>query len=125
MLGDEADDDDLPRQFPARRPVTAAAGHRTDTSPRATAAGCDRRVRRIFAAETGNYFLLLGTTLFLVGFGLVMVLSSSAVSSFKSTDDRIHRIPQAGLVRHRGHPAHAPGLAAARGVLAEVGRARR
>lgn len=45
------------------------------------------RVRQLFAAETGNYFLLLGTTLFLVVFGLVMVLSSSAVESFKATDD--------------------------------------
>jgi cell division protein FtsW len=38
-------------------------------------------VRRIFAAENANYFLLLGTTLFLVAFGLVMVLSSSSVES--------------------------------------------
>lgn len=44
-------------------------------------------VRRIFNAETGNYFLLLGTTLFLVVFGLIMVLSSSAVTSFRETDN--------------------------------------
>lgn len=44
-------------------------------------------VRKIFAAETANYFLLLGTTLFLVVFGLVMVLSSSSVSSYTETDD--------------------------------------
>jgi cell division protein FtsW len=44
-------------------------------------------VRRIFAAETGNYFLLLGTTLFLVVFGLIMVLSSSAVESYKASGD--------------------------------------
>ena len=37
---------------------------------------------RSFAAESGNYFLLLGTTLFLVIFGLVMVLSSSTIDSF-------------------------------------------
>ena len=37
---------------------------------------------RVFKAEGGNYFLLLGTTLFLVIFGLVMVLSSSSVDSF-------------------------------------------
>lgn len=42
-------------------------------------------VKRIFAAETGNYFLLLGATLFLVVLGLVMVLSSSAVESYKSS----------------------------------------
>ena len=44
-------------------------------------------VKRLFAAETGNYFLLLGTTLFLVVFGLIMVLSSSAVESFKISGD--------------------------------------
>lgn len=38
-------------------------------------------VRRIFATETPNYFLLLGTTIFLVAFGLVMVLSSSSIES--------------------------------------------
>ena len=42
------------------------------------------RVRRIFRAETANYFLVLGTTLFLVIFGLVIVLSSSSVESFVS-----------------------------------------
>ncbi|MDQ1577675.1 MAG: cell division protein FtsW [Microbacteriaceae bacterium] len=44
-------------------------------------------VKRIFAAETGNYFLLLGATLFLVVFGLVMVLSSSSVESFNASKD--------------------------------------
>ncbi|HEY0261280.1 MAG TPA: putative lipid II flippase FtsW [Lacisediminihabitans sp.] len=44
-------------------------------------------VKRIFAAETGNYFLLLGTTLFLVVFGLIMVLSSSSVESYLSSGD--------------------------------------
>ena len=33
---------------------------------------------RSFAVESGNYFLLLGTTIFLVAFGLVMVLSASS-----------------------------------------------
>ncbi|MDQ1551504.1 MAG: cell division protein FtsW, partial [Actinomycetota bacterium] len=36
-------------------------------------------VQRVFGAETGTFFLLLGTTLFLVAFGLVMVLSSSSI----------------------------------------------
>ncbi|WP_227496897.1 putative lipid II flippase FtsW [Planctomonas psychrotolerans] len=50
--------------------------------------GTDRaRATRIslgsaFAAESGNYFLLLGTVLFLVSFGLVMVLSASTIDSF-------------------------------------------
>ncbi|MHB1172599.1 MAG: FtsW/RodA/SpoVE family cell cycle protein, partial [Lacisediminihabitans sp.] len=38
-------------------------------------------VRRLFHAESFNYYLLLGTTLFTVGFGLTMVLSSSFVDS--------------------------------------------
>jgi len=42
-------------------------------------------VKRIFAAETGNYFLLLGATVFLVVLGLVMVLSSSAIESYKAS----------------------------------------
>lgn len=37
---------------------------------------------RVFKAESTNYFLLLGITLFLVAFGLVMVLSSSSVDSY-------------------------------------------
>ena len=36
-------------------------------------------VQKVFGAETGTFFLLLGTTLFLVAFGLVMVLSSSSI----------------------------------------------
>ncbi|MCS5713305.1 putative lipid II flippase FtsW [Herbiconiux sp. CPCC 205716] len=37
---------------------------------------------QVFTAESGNYFLLLGTTLFLVLLGLVMVLSSSSIDSY-------------------------------------------
>ncbi|BDZ47355.1 hypothetical protein GCM10025866_32640 [Naasia aerilata] len=37
---------------------------------------------RSLTAESSSFFLLLGTTLFLVAFGLVMVLSSSSVESF-------------------------------------------
>lgn len=58
-----------------------AAGHNpTDV----TESGSTARIRlhRVFTAESTNYFLLLGTTLFLVIFGLVMVLSSSSVDSY-------------------------------------------
>ncbi|KFF60315.1 cell division protein [Cryobacterium sp. MLB-32] len=47
-----------------------------------TAASARITLGRVFKAESGNYFLLLGTTLFLVAFGLVMVLSSSSVDSY-------------------------------------------
>ncbi|MDQ1579234.1 MAG: cell division protein FtsW, partial [Microbacteriaceae bacterium] len=36
---------------------------------------------RVFQAESSNYFMLLGITLFMVVFGLIMVLSSSSVDS--------------------------------------------
>jgi cell division protein FtsW len=58
-----------------------------DTADRGPAAAVVR-VRRLFAAETPNYFLLLGTTLFLVLFGLVMVLSSSAIEDYRAADVR-------------------------------------
>jgi cell division protein FtsW len=43
-------------------------------------------VQKIFSAETPEYFLLLGTTIFLVIFGLVMVLSSSSIDSYLHND---------------------------------------
>jgi cell division protein FtsW len=74
---------------PRPRPKTKA-----DSRPTAAPEVDDARgptaivaVKRLFAAETGNYFLLLGTTLFLVVFGLIMVLSSSAVESYKASGD--------------------------------------
>jgi cell division protein FtsW len=40
----------------------------------------------VFTAESSNYFLLLGTTLFLVLLGLVMVLSSSSIDSYTARE---------------------------------------
>jgi cell division protein FtsW len=62
-------------------------------------------VRRIFGSENGDYFLLLGATLFLVVFGLVMVLSSSAVESYKATDDFFTGFLKQGLFALLGIPA--------------------
>jgi cell division protein FtsW len=42
-------------------------------------------VQKVFGAETGTFFLLLGTTLFLLAFGLVMVLSSSSIEDGASS----------------------------------------
>ncbi len=61
-------------------------------------------VRRIFGAENGDYFLLLGATLFLVIFGLVMVLSSSAVESYKATNDFFTGFLRQGLFALLGIP---------------------
>lgn len=42
---------------------------------------------KVFASQSPNFYLLFGTTLFLVLFGLTMVLSSSSVTSFVASDD--------------------------------------
>jgi len=75
-------------------PVRRPAGARTRPAP-ATAASTpssDGRqaaavvaVKKLFAAETGSFFLILGTTLFMVVLGLVMVLSSSSVEQYISS----------------------------------------
>ena len=61
-------------------------------------------VRRLFAAETPEYFLLLGTTLFLVVFGLVMVLSSSSVESYVQSGDFFTTATRQGLYALVGVP---------------------
>jgi len=61
-------------------------------------------VRKLFAAETPEFFLLLGTTLFLVAFGLVMVLSSSSIESHVSDGDFFARVSRQGLFALIGVP---------------------
>ena len=61
-------------------------------------------VRRIFAAETPEFFLLLGTTIFLVAFGLVMVLSSSAIESRVQDGDFFAKASRQGLYALIGVP---------------------
>jgi len=61
-------------------------------------------VRRLFTAENRNYFLLLGTTLFLVVFGLVMVLSSSSIESFADDEGFFGRFARQGLYAVIGIP---------------------
>ena len=63
----------------SRAPRFSAA----DGGQRARAAMHSARISlgRAFEAESANYFMLLGLTLFMVAFGLLMVLSSSYVAS--------------------------------------------
>lgn len=61
-------------------------------------------LRRLFAAESREYFVLLGTTLFLVAFGLVMVLSSSAIQSRVDEGDFFSRAARQGLFALVGIP---------------------
>lgn len=70
-----------------RRPVEDAP---TRSGGRATVV-----VRTLFQAQTPEFFFLLGTTLFLTMFGLVMVLSSSYVESRAAGNDPFSRfLPQ-------------------------------
>lgn len=62
-------------------------------------------VRKLFDAETPEYFLLLGTTLFLVAFGLIMVLSSSSIESRASGGDFFAQASRQGLFALVGIPA--------------------
>ncbi len=73
-------------------------------SPRSFPAVAVVPVRRIFAAENRNYFLLLGTTLFLVIFGLVMVLSSSTIESYVADEGFFGRFARQGLYAVVGIP---------------------
>lgn len=61
-------------------------------------------MRKLFAAETPEFFLLLGTTLFLLVFGLVMVLSSSAIQSRIDDGDFFARAARQGLYAVIGLP---------------------
>lgn len=83
------------RRYPEDKPESR------EERPRATAIVA---VKKIFAAETGNYFLLLGATLFLVIFGLVMVLSSSSVESYKANDDFFSGFARQGIFALLGIP---------------------
>lgn len=61
------------------------------TEPREKDRGGVRTARivlsKLFGSESPNFYLLFGTTLFLVLLGLTMVLSSSSVTSYLSSDD--------------------------------------
>lgn len=50
-----------------------------------------------FRSESRDYFLLLGTTLFMVVFGLIMVLSSSSIESHDATEDFFSRFMSQGI----------------------------
>ncbi|HEU0207093.1 MAG TPA: putative lipid II flippase FtsW [Pseudolysinimonas sp.] len=61
-------------------------------------------VRKLFAAEAPEFFLLLGTTIFLVVFGLVMVLSSSSIESYVQSGDFFTTATHQGLYALIGVP---------------------
>jgi cell division protein FtsW len=59
---------------------------------------------RAFEAESANYFMLLGLTLFMVAFGLLMVLSSSYVASHADGSSFFAKFMNQGLYAIIGVP---------------------
>ena len=84
--------------------MSSPTRHRPTPAPEPKSSAAVVAVRRIFAAETPNFFLLLGTTLFLVIFGLVMVLSSSSIESHLATDSFFTAFLKQGLYALVGIP---------------------
>ncbi|MFF2389961.1 putative lipid II flippase FtsW [Agromyces sp. NPDC058104] len=63
------------------------------------------RLGRVFRVESADYFLLLGTTLFLVVLGLVMVLSASLVQSYLEDGGLLDQAIRQGVFAIIGIPA--------------------
>jgi cell division protein FtsW len=62
-------------------------------------------VKNLFVAESSSFYLILGVTLFLVVFGVVMVLSSSSVEQYKATGDFFGAFTKQGMFAIIGVPA--------------------
>ncbi|MEX1077515.1 MAG: putative lipid II flippase FtsW [Homoserinimonas sp.] len=89
---------------PRRLPHTPSDAGPVGDPPERQGQGAVVAVKRLFTAESGSYFLLLGTTLFLVVFGLVMVLSSSSVTSYTETDNFFRGFERQALFAALGLP---------------------
>ena len=101
---------------PAKRPNVQSGAPTPTTAPRNAPRSAPHnaphsapstarvRVNKVFAAASPDYFLLLGTTLFLVIFGLVMVLSSSSIESYVAGDSFFASFLRQGLFALIGVP---------------------
>lgn len=95
------------RRMTTTRPPGPRDQH-PDRTPEDPETGPPKRVvvavRRLFQTQTREYFVLLATTLFLVGFGLVMVLSSSAIQSHVADGDFFSRAARQAVFAVVGVP---------------------
>ncbi len=92
---------DLPngRSSAGQRPAAASrdgAARRTN--------GAVVAVKNVFVAESSTFYTILGVTLFLVIFGVVMVLSSSSVEQYAKTHDFFGAASRQGLYAVLGVP---------------------
>ncbi|MDR6970901.1 putative lipid II flippase FtsW [Leifsonia shinshuensis] len=98
-----------PPRAPGRTDRTPSTGRphstaRPETPTRLGALTTRIQLGRSMTSESANYFLLLGVTLFMVVFGLVMVLSSSAVESHNDSDNFFSRFWSQGAYALVGLP---------------------
>lgn len=92
-----------PKRQPNRPQIRTANDHPIQTKPNGQSVTVS--VKKIFKSTNGNFVLLLSTTLFLVLFGLVMVLSSSSVESYLATKDFFSGFLRQALFALLGIPA--------------------
>ena len=92
----------------ATRPTSRSTGSRPAAAPEATP---PRRgfaavvpLRRMFAPENRDVVVLTATTVFLVAFGLVMVLSASSVEEQSSSGDPFGRVARQAVFAAVGLP---------------------
>jgi cell division protein FtsW len=101
-----------PTDFPANgRSPRSTAGSATGHVPGARGTDGARRpngavvaVKNVFVAESSTFYTILGVTLFLVVFGVVMVLSSSSVEQYAATHDFFGAASRQGLYAVLGVP---------------------
>ncbi|WP_082473732.1 putative lipid II flippase FtsW [Curtobacterium sp. Leaf261] len=80
------------------------ATNRRENVGQRTGRGAVVAVKQLFVAETGAFYTILGVTLFLVVFGVVMVLSSSSVEQYAATHDFFGAFTRQGLYAIIGVP---------------------
>lgn len=93
-----------PTQAPARAAREPRTAQATEAETRGSLISARISLGRVFAGESANYFLLLGVTLFMVVFGLVMVLSSSSVDSHTDDGNFFSRFLSQGMFAAIGIP---------------------
>lgn len=94
-------------RVPERSSVRGKARTETpapQTSVRSSFVSARISLSRVFAAESANYYFLLAVTLFMVVFGLVMVLSSSSIDSGSGGGSFFARFLTQGLYAVIGVP---------------------
>lgn len=101
---------DLPNGRSSGR-TTGSTGHTGTAHTGAEHTGAPRRargavvaVKNVFVAESSTFYTILGVTLFLVVFGVVMVLSSSSVEQYAATHDFFGAASKQGLYAVLGVP---------------------